>query len=282
MRRSRVLALAAVLAAGVSVPAIAAWDYIGSVDFGWRGERATQYGNFGGSVESLNFRAEGSNVSCRSVRASFRRGGSTEIFRGFIRRGRSVNVDLPGRERRIERLDFNCRSDGRRNATIRISADIGRYRGEWRQSSDWGTRWSRMFHWNDDGDGRGDYGRGDYGHGDYGHDGDRGDNNQWVRLASESFEGRGDREVAYAGWAGQSIQTLALKPVNGDARCSRVMATFGNGQTRPLNIDGGDYLRQGSYTRLDLPGGDRDVRRITMMCNPVRDMQVTIELFAQK
>lgn len=274
--RSRVLALAAVLAAGVSVPALAAWDEIGTVSFGWRGDRETQWGNFGGPVERLNFRAERSGVNCRSVRATFRRGNTQEIFRGYIRRGRSVNVDLPGRDRHIRRLDFNCRSDGRREATLRIMADIGRYRGDWRRSPDWNSRWSRMFNWEVDvniGDRDGRDGRWD----------DWFDTNQWVSLGRESFEGRGDNEVVFAGgWRGRSVEMLALKPLNGDARCWSVRATFDNGQTRSLNIDGGDMLSQGRTYRMDLPGGDRDLRRVSMTCRPVGDRQVTIELFARK
>jgi len=259
--RAKLLVLAAVLSVGATAPALAAWDRIGSVDFSWRGEHEREYGNFGGPVERLNFRAQGNGVMCRSVRATFRDGDRREIFQGVIREGRSVDVDVPGRQRWIRRLDFNCRSDGRRDATIQIFADIGRYRDEWRRSPDWDRLWSGMFHWNDD---------------------RRGDSNRWVSLGRASFEGRNDVEGTITGWRGRSIEALALRPVNGDARCRRVMATFDNGRTRLLNINGGDYLPRGSYTRLDLPGGDRDVRRITMQCRAVRDYQVTIELFAQR
>lgn len=276
MRRWSILALAALLFGGMALPAQAAhtdrWYPLGSVDFSWRGERERAWAHFAGPVERLNFLAEGNGVTCRNVRATFDNGRTMHIFRGSIRRGRSVDVDLPGRDRGIRRLDFNCRSEGRREATIQIAADIGRYRGDWRRNPDWERNWARTFNWGDDdrGDNRGD------------RDDHRWDSDRWVRLGSESFEGRGDREVAYAGWSGRSIEALALKPVNGDARCSSVMATFGSGQTRPLNIDSGDNMRQGRFYLLDLPGGDRDVRRISMRCSPIRDMQVTIELYAQK
>lgn len=260
MRRSSILALAAVLAVGVSLPALAAWDRIGTVDFDWRGSHETQWGNFGGRIESLNFRAEGNGVQCRRVRATFGNGDRRRIFDGYIGEGRSVDVDLPGDDRRLNRLDFNCRSDGRRDARIVISADIGRYRDEWRHSPDWDQRWSRMFNW----------------------DNDRNDDSGWIRIGSESFEGRHDHEMAYPGWAGRHVQSLALKPLNGDARCRRVSATFENGHTRDLNINGGEYLRQGDFYRLDLPGDERNVTSINLSCRAVGDYQVTIELYTEK
>lgn len=264
--RARFLALAAILAAGVATPALADWDRIGSVDFGWRGDRESEYGPFGGPVERLNFRAQGNDVMCRNVRARFDNGNSRNIFSGRIEQGRAVDVDLPGRARTIRSLDFNCRALGRRDATIQIFADIGRYRDYWRRNPDWDRRWSRMFHW--DVGGRMD---------------DWFDMNQWVSLGRESFEGRGDHEVAFTGgWRGHSVDKLALKPLNGDARCWSIRATFDNGNTRSLNIDGGDMLQQGRTYRLDLPGGDRDLRRVSMSCRPVGDNQVTIELFARK
>src|SRR5262245_25273617 len=57
MRTPRLMALAAVLCAGAAVPAFAAWDRIGSVDFSYRGNNDVQYGNFGGRVEALSLRA---------------------------------------------------------------------------------------------------------------------------------------------------------------------------------------------------------------------------------
>jgi hypothetical protein len=264
MKRSSILALAAVLAVGVSLPALAAWDRIGTVDFDWRGSHESQWGDFGGRVERLNFRAEGNGVQCKRVRATFGDGNTRRIFDGYIGEGRSVDVDLPGRDRRLSRLDFNCRSDGRRNARIVIAADIGRYRDEWRRGPNW-DRWARAFNW--DNDRRND---------------NQFDEGRWVRIGRESFEGGMDGEVAYAGWAGRNVQTLALKPLNGDARCRRVSATFDNGHTRDLNINGGEYLRQGGFYRLDLPGGERDVRSVKLRCRPIGDFQVTIELYAEK
>ena len=147
MKRCNLLALAAFLLAGVATPASAAWDRIGSVEFSPRNNRDTQYGNFGGSVEALALQARNSDVTCRNVTATFRNGQKQRVFRGSLQRGRVVAINLPGRERFVSRLDFNCRSVGRTAATVDISADVGRYQAEWRRSPDWERRWSRVFSW---------------------------------------------------------------------------------------------------------------------------------------
>jgi hypothetical protein len=273
MRPSITLALAAFMATAFSVPALADWDRIGSVDFGWQGDHQSQWGDFGGRVERLNFRAEGNDVRCRSVRATFGNGNTREIFNGWIREGDSATVDLPGYQRNVRRLDFFCRARGGRNARLQIAADIGQYRSEWENGPDWANHWSGMFHWGGGNDQMG---------GGHDHFGGGFDRDRWVQMGSESFEGGYDHEVAYGGWAGRRVDTIAIMPVNADARCRRVTATFNNGHTRELDISAWQDLRQGGFYRLDLPGRERDVRRVNLVCRPVHSGQVTIEIYASK
>jgi hypothetical protein len=149
VKRSGII-LTAALCVGTALPAFAAWDRIGSVDFS-RGDRHdTEYGNFGGSVEALAFQAHGASVNCRSVMATFGNGRPVQVFSGELREGRNVTVDLPGRERLVRKLDFDCQPMRGRSASVDIVADIGRYQGEWRRSPDWNRTWSRMFHWDND------------------------------------------------------------------------------------------------------------------------------------
>ena len=150
MKQSAVL-LATLLIGGSVLPAFAAWDRIGSVDFTRRDTRDVQYGNFGGPVEALALRARGSDIRCESVTATFGNGRTREVFRGELPVGREVTLDLPGGERRVERLDFNCQPLDRGNGSVAISADvvaeIGQYREDWRKSPDWERTWSRVFDW---------------------------------------------------------------------------------------------------------------------------------------
>jgi transposase len=147
MKRRNLLPLAAVLVAGAVSPALAAWDRIGSVDFSQRDTHDSQYGNFGGSVEALALQARGSDLRCRSVTATFGNGRTRQVFRGNLPQGQNVTIDLPGRERRVSRLDFDCMPKDRGRASVDIVADVGRYQDEWRRSPDWQRNWSHVFNW---------------------------------------------------------------------------------------------------------------------------------------
>jgi hypothetical protein len=238
----------------VSVPTVA-WERIGSIEFSRDNVRETQYGNFGGSVEGLAFQARDSDVTCRDVTATYSIGQRQEVFRGSLQRGRVVAIDLPGRERFVRQLDFNCRSADRTVATVDISADVGRYQDEWRRSPDWDRMWSRVFNWDATG---------------------------WVTLGSEQFSGRNDREVTYTGWQGRNLQEIALRPVNDDARCRNVTATFAGGERRNLNLDNGDMLLRDRITTMDLRGNRRDVTRIDMNCHAEHGGTVTIQVLASR
>jgi hypothetical protein len=141
----------AALAVGTAVPAFAAWDRIGSVDFSRRDTHGVQYGNFGGPVEALGLRARGSDLHCNAVTATFGNGHSQQVFRGELPEGREVKLDLPGGERRVDRLDFDCQPIDARNGSVAVSADVvadvGQYRDDWRKSPDWERTWSKVFDW---------------------------------------------------------------------------------------------------------------------------------------
>jgi hypothetical protein len=100
----------------------------------------------------------------------------------------------------------------------------------------------------------------------------------WTSVGRESFEGRGDREASFPGFGGRNIDTIGLRPVNDDARCNRITATFANGQTREL---GGRTLREDRITQVDLPGRDRNVTRIEMRCRAVSGRRVVVEVLTR-
>jgi hypothetical protein len=239
----------------VSSPASQAWERIGSVEFSRDNDREIQYGNFGGSVEGLALQARDSDVTCRNVTATYSNGQRQEVFRGSLQRGRVVAIDLPGRERFVRQLDFNCLPSGRAGATVDVSVEVGRYQDEWRRSPDWDRMWSRVFNWDASG---------------------------WITLGSEQFSGRSDREVTYTGWQGRNLEELALRPINDDARCRNVTATFASGERRNLNLDNGDMLLRDHITTIDLPGNRRDVTRIDMNCHAEHGGTVTIQVLASR
>ncbi len=287
----RLGALAAVAFVALAAPAQAAWYNIGSVDFDRGGDHERQYTKFGGPIERLRLSASGNDVQCRSVKVTFGNGNSRDVFDGGIREGQTVVVDLPGRNREVRRLDFKCRSDGRRLARINVGVDLGGYADTWRRNPSWAWIFQPPGNpgplppgvgspvppgpgYYPPGPGPRPPGAGNYP--------PPGVFNGWVRLGVESFEGRRDRETTTAGWAGRKVDQIGLRAVNGDAQCRRVFVTFRNGKTRDLDIGNRGVLRQGDFRRIDLPGGDRNVTQLQLSCRPIGDRQVFIESYARK
>ena len=110
MKKSTFLAMAAAMSVGFTVPALADYVHLGSVDVGHRADRDTAYSRFGGPVESLRLSADRSDIVCRSVRVRYDNGTTDEVFSGRLREGRSTDVDVRGRARRIDSINFACRS----------------------------------------------------------------------------------------------------------------------------------------------------------------------------
>jgi hypothetical protein len=115
--------MAALLASSVAIPAFAALESVGSVGFSRMDTHDSQPVNVTG--DSVTLTARGSDVMCDSVMATFGNGRTREIFRGDLPRGQNVTVDLPGRQRMVQRLDFNCRPTERWRARVDVAADTG-------------------------------------------------------------------------------------------------------------------------------------------------------------
>jgi hypothetical protein len=261
--------MAAILCTSAAMPALAAWDRIGSVDVSSaRNNPAVEYGNFGGRVESLALRSRGSDVFCRDVTATYGDGTTDRVFRGMLTENTNVTLDIPNRL--LRRLDFNCRAVDRQSARLEIAADVGRYQAEWRRSPDWDRMWSRMFPWAN-GRAFGDrYVTGQL------------DTSDWITVGTARFQGPYDHEMAVTGWRGRNVDSIALRPLNDDARCTQVTATFANGRTRDLNIADNTILRRDRMTMIDLPGGQRNVERIDMTCHAEHGGMVTMQVLASK
>jgi hypothetical protein len=260
MKIAGIAGFAALFCLGLAAPALAAWDSLGRVNVDGRPgtDRDARTFNMGGPVERLQLRAERSDIECRSVRARFGNGNRRDIFHGRLREGRTVDIDMPGNARNLNRLAFACTALDRRGGTIRISADVGRYRNDWMRGPNWRSTWARMFNW--------------------------GSNmaNDWRLVGTERFEGRRDSERAFTGWRGVNADAVALKPLEADARCNRVVARFRNGRSQSLSINHGDILRRGMYYKLDLPGRQRDLTSLTLRCSAVGAGRVSVQIFTSR
>lgn len=253
------LAFASVLMAGAASPALAAdWQRIDTVSVNHGADRDSHSPDFGGPVQALRFTARDSAIQCRHITAVFANGTRQQVFAGRIAQGQSRTSDLPGAQRRIARLNYNCRAADRDGGRIVVQADIGQYRNVWMRDPSWARTWRNIF-------------------------GDIDANvNYWVYLGRQTFTGRNDVETQFAQWGGRSVNSIGLKPINDDARCRRAVVTFDNGTTRDLNIGRWDYLREDRMYRIDLPGGDRNVRKVTLQCRAEHGRTVGINIYANK
>jgi hypothetical protein len=273
MNRTRVFALAAMMAVGIAAPASADWDRLGTVNISGR-ETARVYGSFGGPVERLYFDADRSDVYCRSIRVTFANGRVRNVFSGRLSDRNPRIVDLPGYQRSVRRIDLRCRALQRRSAQIQISADIGSYRETWRRNPNFERLWGAVFNWDNDRNDRNDRdGRRDR---DGRNDRNDRDNDQWVRLGSERFDGR-ETETTFAGFRGRGLEAIGIQAVDDDARCRSVRVHFANGGSR--NVSFGERMDEDRIYRVDLPGDERNVTRVDLDCRPVGDDDVTLNIY---
>jgi hypothetical protein len=248
----------AVLAAGA--PAEAQWVKLSDVRIEHRRDRDTTYSQFAGPVERLSFTARGSDMWCRSIGVVYQNGQRDQVFSGKLERDRPVNADVRGAERRISRLNMNCTASDPRGGTLVVGADVGRFHRAWEKSKAWASRMARQFE-NNIG---------------------MHEQNGWISIGRENFQGRRDSESSFTGWRGRKVDRIALRPIDSDARCMRVSATFDNGRTRDLDIGRRDVMERGRMVEIDLPGGERNLRSVDLRCRGVGHRDVTIEILARK
>ncbi len=215
------------------------WTRVGRVEFGPRLERELRYTDFPTPVSSVRLRARGSAIRCRSVSAAFGNGNRREVFSGVIREGESRIISFR-RDRRVDALTFVCQSERNQAGVLIIS-------------------------------GKDDNGRRD----DRARSGARGAD--WVRLGQARFRSRNEVERTFARFDGP-VRRLGLRPLDDDARCSRILVTFANGRSRELPFGRGVLQEDRMYT-VDLPGDQRRIRAVTMVCRAVRARDATIAIF---
>ena len=143
---------------------------------------------------------------------------------------------------------------------------VGQHDWDHRGDRDWGDR-------HGDRDHHGDWDR----HDDWG-GGGRGD---WISLGTQSFEGRNDHESTFTGWAGRHVERLGFRPIDGDARCMSIVATFDDGYKYKI-VSGVAMMDRGRMQVYDLPGRRQNITKLYMRCRAVGDYRVAIEVFARR
>jgi hypothetical protein len=258
----RFVLLAAGFSAALAAPALAAWDRVGSVDIDYRLDRTSQYGNFGGPVQTVQLRAVGSDVACRTINAQFGNGQTRDLWRGTLREGRPVNIDLPGNARNLRQLEFVSRATGPR-ARVEIYADTASWGGG--GGGNGGPGWRPPIGpgvppvqqppaWND---------------------------NDWIALGSARF-GNNNGETTVDGANGRHFQKVGLRARGGDAQCRAVVIRFTNGEKVSLDVNGGRVMREGQLYPVELPGWRRNILRLALSCRAVRSDYTSIQVYASR
>jgi hypothetical protein len=96
----------------------------------------------------------------------------------------------------------------------------------------------------------------------------------WYDIGSVDFDRNGDHVRQYGNFGGP-VERLRLSARGNDVRCKSVTATFSNGKTREV-FEG--RIRQGDTAVVDLPGRQREVRRLDFRCRSDgnRPVRVTV------
>lgn len=247
----RTLFLLAFAAAGLSPAAAADLRQLGEARMDPKSEMFVQRVAVRAPMERLQLRAEGGDVHCLSVRASFRDGETRVIFHGAVPQDDPVVLPLEGGDTSIRQLRLRC--SGPEETRLLILADVGRFAGEWSGDStlEWalGTAqsWgSSLIH-------------------------------DWQLLGAERFGSRyAENRIAVAE---SGVTALALKPVGLDARCRAGTLLLAGGESRPLDLDRNDFLAHDRYHRLELPAGAAP-EAVELECRATNGRRVTIQLFA--
>jgi len=261
MRFGTLLLSAAAITLGLAAPAAADYVRLGSVDVGFHTDLDRAFTRFGGGLVGLRFVAGGSDIHCNDITVHYANGDRQTVFSGHLDEHQPVYADLRGGVRRVDHINFHCRSEQYSGGRIYIEGDPGRFLDEWRHDRDWDRTWAGIF-------------------GGGGHAGPGAPGGDWILLGREVFVGSNDRDETFAGWAGRRIDHIALRPVEGDARCNRVDARFEDGYNAKLDQD--RYLHAGQMSVYDLPGYKHNVVSFYFRCHAIGDGQVTIEVYTHR
>lgn len=245
MRKSRLFALAALLVTGTTLSALAAVS-VDAVYVSPEHYTSVSWSDFDGPVARLNF-ASDRNVDCDRVTVNYRDGTSQDVFSGMLYGGERQTVSFPGGPRRVENVRFACRADNDYGARISLSADVApvthTYYSITRSDPDAARAVDMQ-----------PIAEPDFGH--------------WANH-SIMVSGSGERE----------LNAIALEPVGADAQCRQLTATFDDGSSSNMMVNGGAPLREGEIYRVHVDGQDRGLSGIGLTCEAHNSEAVTIRVY---
>ena len=104
-----------------ALPASAEWSHVGTAMFSTQSTYYAARADFNSDRMALTSRI--GDVYCQNVEATFGDGQTQSIYQGTLRANQTVNVDLPGNVRSVQRLAFNCQPTNASQATVDVAAN---------------------------------------------------------------------------------------------------------------------------------------------------------------
>ena len=101
-----------------------------------------------------------------------------------------------------------------------------------------------------------------------------------VVLGEQRFELKQDQKTIAVAPDFAAAEAIAVRPLNGDAECSRVVATFATGQTTDLPIEDERELTAGGTYWLALPKREQHLVGLEIVCRSVRLGAVDLQVLA--
>ncbi|HWC62780.1 MAG TPA: hypothetical protein VG501_04095 [Rhizomicrobium sp.] len=241
MKKTHVIGIAVLLAAGRSLPALADWNPVGDLQVSPDHFSNAQLSGFTGPVEQIRLRSAGRS-DCDNVRVTYENGDTQSVFAGTILSGQDQLITFPDQTRMVKAVSLNCRAANGIGTHIAVSVDTPAFSA------------------------RDSYGPAFAPAGDF------------ELLASRDFGDLNRRTLMLD--QTRPVAAIALEPVGADARCHNVSALFDDGTTSSAIPNDGDNLREGRMYRTYIGGGNRDLDSVNLTCEAANGDHVRINVYA--
>jgi hypothetical protein len=246
MKKTQMIAVAAMLTAGSAIPALAAWNHVGDVQVSPYRYTDVQLGGFTGPVERIRFRSDG-RAQCDNIRVRYDNGATREVFSGALYDGQDQTIAFPFRSGLVSAVSFSCRASGEGGAQIAVSADmpglatpvpVDDFRAAYVPAG------------------------------------------EVMLLASRDFGDLDQRTLMLDQAEPWSVRAIALQPVGADARCTSVRAMFADGTASRVTPNNGGELYEGHIYKAYVDGADRDLSGVNLACEAANGEHVKINVYA--
>jgi hypothetical protein len=246
MKKTHLIGIAALLAAGTSLPALADWNHVGDMEVSPDHYSNAQLSGFTGPVEQIRLHSSGRS-DCDNVRVTYENGDTQSVFAGTILSWQDQLITFPDQSREVKAVSLNCRATNGIGTHIAVSVDASAFssRDSYAASDSYGAIAPTR---------------------------------DYELLASRDFGDLNRRTLMLD--QTRPVAAIALQPVGADARCRNVSAQFEDGTSSSAIPNDGASLREGRIYRTYIGGGNRDLDSVNLTCEAANGDHVKINVYA--